>query len=154
MRPFILIGGLVLAGNLPLAGCGYDHTRGNPVDQWHYQHMIFLRRDFSQVSIQTYINRTQWKVGLQRQDLYDGDRDGALETAGMDRVAITDYVNVEDPPEKAIVNTGELRDYDALFKEVIGAAKAGMSKHTIEGREYEFHYISQDSEMTIQHPLG
>jgi hypothetical protein len=117
-------------------------TPGDPVDKYHYIHTILVTGDFSSVSIQTYINRTQWQVGLQREDLYDGDRDGALSTAGMDRVAITDYVDIQDPAGQAVRRVGELRDYDALFKQVIAAAKAGKASMKIEDRRYEFRYIS------------
>ncbi|MFH1143427.1 MAG: hypothetical protein V1774_02670 [Candidatus Eisenbacteria bacterium] len=150
---------ILFAGSVGLLGilvtdCGYDHTRGNPVDQWHYDHTIFVRKDFSAVSIQTYINRTQWNVGLQREDLYDGNLDGILETPGMDRVVITEYTNVEDPPETAVLRTGELRDYNDVFKEIIGAAKAGEKGFTIGERQYDFHFVSQDADMATGRPLG
>ena len=148
MAPALLAGLIGLAG-LALAGCsGYRHTRGNPVEDGHYQQTIYLRRDLSQVSIQTYVNRTQWVVGIHREDLYDGDHDGALETPGMDRVVVTDYMDVEDPPEKRIVRSGELREYNDLFKEIVAAAKAGREKFKIEDREYTFEFIDADGSDT------
>jgi len=142
----------VAAGTL--AGCGYDPSRGDPVDKWHYQHTIFLRKDFTQVSIQTYVNTTQWVVGLERQDLYDGDRDGSLETAGMDRVEITKYRNVEDSPDKAVLESGQLSDYNDLFKKIVGAAKAGDTKYKIENREYRLEYVSQDAVIGNRIPVS
>ena len=142
------------AGLSLLSGCGYDPSRGNPVDQWHYQHTIFVRNDYSQVSIQTYINRTQWSVGLERKDLYDGDRDGALATTGLDRVTITNYVKVEDPPDKSEITSGEISEYDAVFQEILAAAKAGKKDFKIEGRTYIFSFISQDAEIVAGSRLG
>lgn len=142
------------AGLSLLSGCGYDPSRGNPVDQWHYQHTIFVRNDYSQVSIQTYINRSQWSVGLERKDLYDGDRDGALATTGLDRVTITNYVKVEDPPDKSEITSGEISEYDAIFQEILAAAKAGKKDFKIEGRTYIFSFISQDAEIVAGSRLG
>jgi hypothetical protein len=142
------------AGLSLLSGCGYDPSRGDPVGQWHYEHTIFVRNDYSQVSIQTYINRTQWSVGLERKDLYDGDRDGALATAGLDRVTITNYVKVEDPPEKSEIKSGEISEYDAIFKEILAAAKAGKKDFKIAGRTYVFRFITLDTEIVAGSRLG
>ncbi len=147
----VAIAGVALVG---MNGCGYDPSRGNPVDQFHYDHVIFVRNDYSQVSIQTYINRTQWQVGLERKDLYDGDRDGALTTAGLDRVAITTYQRVEDPPEQADIMQGDIANYDSIFKEILGAAKAGKKDYKMDGRTYEFRFISQEIPSGLQQTLG
>jgi hypothetical protein len=124
------------------SGC-YDHQRGNPVDRLHYEHTIDVRNDYSHVRIQTYVNRTQWRVGLQREDLYDGDRDGALASPGMDRVSIIHYADIEDPPEAAERRAGDLRDYDSLFQEILEAAQAGKKSFSIEGRDYELNLVSE-----------
>ena len=149
------MGLLVLATAFLLGGCfGVDHTPGDPVDRYHYNHTIMVRSDFSSVSIQTYINRTQWQVGLHRTDLYDGDRDGTLATPGMDRVAITDYVDIEDKTTQAVRHAGELRDYDSLFKRVIAAAKAGQKSIKIEERRHEFRFISGNLQASGSHASG
>jgi len=97
LRPLGAALALVLA--LPLLGANCrDRERGDPVDQHHYDHTMTLSRDYSSVAIHTFINRTHLLVGLRREVLYDGDRDGALATPGMDRVSITNYMDVEDPP--------------------------------------------------------
>ncbi|MBM3317038.1 MAG: hypothetical protein FJY75_04215 [Candidatus Eisenbacteria bacterium] len=125
------------------SGC-YNPQRGAPVDRLHYQHAILVREDLSHVGIRTYINRTHLAVGLQTEDLYDGDRDGTLATEGMDRVAIADYVNVEDPPEAAVRRAGDLRNYDALFREILEAAREGKSSFRIESRTYSLQMYSEE----------
>jgi len=111
---------LVVAGALTLLAPGcYTPSRGNPVDQFHYQHSITVTQDYGHVLIQTYVNRNQWLVGLHREDLYDGDHDGVLTTPGLDRVFITEYANIEDPPEKAARSEGELQNYNAIFQKIL-----------------------------------
>ena len=124
-----------------LGGC-YDHRAGNPVDRHHYDHSIAVASDYSSVSIQTYINRTHLLVGLLREDLYDGDRDGELKTPGMDRVTITNYNDVEDPVSASERRQGEIRDFEAIFREIIGAAKSGKSSFKIEDRKYDIRLLS------------
>ena len=124
------------------SGC-YDHSRGDPVDRYHYDHTITVVSDHSHVTIQTYINRTHLKVGLKREDLYDGNRDGELTTEGMDRVAITDYVDVEDPSDDAVRRQGELRDYDSIFRGILEAVNSGKNRFTIEDRTYKIRLVSQ-----------
>jgi len=146
---------LILAAPLLLSGCfGVDHTAGDPVAKYHYNHTITVTGDFSSISIQTYISRTQWQVGLQRQDLYDGDRDGTLTTPGMDRVAITDYIDIEDPTSQAVRRIGELRDYDELFQRIIAAAKAGKENIEIEDRRHDFRFISKNLQAASPHAFG
>ncbi|MBD3235914.1 MAG: hypothetical protein GF330_04360 [Candidatus Eisenbacteria bacterium] len=123
-----------------LGGC-YEHKRGNPVDAFHYDHFVSVTSDHSHISVMTYVNRTQWRVGFRREDLYDGNRDGKLETPGMDRVQITEYVDVEDPPENAVRRDGDIRDYDDLFQRLIGEIRAGKAEVTIQQREYEVRYL-------------
>lgn len=155
-RPRLRWAGIVLAALgvwlavLP-SGC-YDPQRGAPVDKLHYDHAILVRDDLSHVRIRTFINRTHLVVGLQTEDLYDGDRDGGLTTEGMDRVAIADYVNVEDPPDAAVRRTGDLRDYDSLFREILEAAREGQRSFKIEGRTYGLQMYSQDLNATPDTP--
>ena len=136
---------LVVAGTLALLAPGcYTPSRGNPVDQFHYQHSITVTQDYGHVLIQTYVNRNQWLVGLNREDLYDGDHDGVLTTVGMDRFFITEYTNVEDPPEKAERSEGELQNYNELFQKILEAVKAGKKIYRHENREYELRITTQD----------
>ncbi len=123
------------------AGC-YDHTRGNPVDRHHYDHTITVTSDYSQLTIRTYVNRTHLKVGVQLEDIYDGNRDGELTTDGMDRVWITNYASVEDPPESADRKVGEIRNYDDLFQRIIGAVKSGQPIYKRDDRTYRIRLIS------------
>ena len=142
LRPLGAALALVLA--LPLLGANCrDRERGDPVDQHHYEHTMTLSRDYSSVAIHTFVNRTHLLVGLRREVLYDGDRDGALATPGMDRVSITDYMDVEDPPEKAIHTKGEIRDYDELFQSIVEAARSGKDDFEIEDRTYDFRYLPE-----------
>jgi hypothetical protein len=136
---------LMVAGALILLtpGC-YTPSRGNPVDQFHYQHSITVTQDYGHVMIQTYVNRNQWLVGLHREDLYDGDYDGVLTTVGMDRVFITEYANVEDPPESAERSEGELQNYNELFQKILEAVKAGKTTFRNENRDYELRMTSLD----------
>ena len=136
-----------------LGGC-YEHTRGNPVDRYHYKHFISVAADQSTMSIQTYIARTQWEVGFRREDLYDGNRDGELTTLGLDRVIITDYVDVEDPPESAVRRSGELRDYDSLFQSVIKAMNRSEKSYRIDERTYEFRILSENLAADSGQALG
>jgi hypothetical protein len=124
-------------------GC-YTPSRGNPVDQFHYEHSITVAQDHSHVLVQTYLNRNQWQVGLRREDLYDGDHDGALTTEGMDRVFITEYTNVEDPPEQAKRSAGELQNYNELFQKILEAVQADKSIYRIENRDYQLRITTQD----------
>jgi len=147
--------GTLMAAVLALAPLGcYEHTRGNPVDKFHYDHTISVRKDFGHVRIQTYLNRTQWVVGLQREDIYDGDEDGALETPGMDRIQITLYGNVEDPPEAAERRQGELRNYNDLFQRILEAARAGQETFEHDGRDYELELYSKNVGLAQSPRLG
>ncbi len=125
------------------AGC-YEHERGDPVDRYHYDHFISVAPDRAHLSIQTYIGRTQWEVGFRREDLYDGNRDGELATPGLDRVIITDYVDIEDPPEEAVRRNGEIRDYDELFQDILKALDRDKEEFEMDGRIYEFRVLSEN----------
>jgi hypothetical protein len=139
-----MCGALLLGGAVALISGCYKPTRGNPVDEFHYVHSITVARDYSQASIQTYVNRTQWKVGLRREDLFDGDHDGTLTRPGMDRVFVTEYDNVEDPPESAVRSAGEIEAYDARFREILEAARAGKKTFAIDKIEYEMRTATLD----------
>jgi hypothetical protein len=134
--------GLAILGVLA-PGC-YQPVRGNPVDQFHYESSITVTKDHTHVIIQTYLNRNQWQVGLRREDLYDGDDDGALTTEGMDRVFITEYTNVEDPPDKAQRSEGELPNYAQTFKNVLQALAEGKKTFRVDKRDYPMHVTSVD----------
>ena len=138
---------------LVVNGC-YDHSSGNPVDKHHYKHFISVAKDHAHLSIQTYISRSQWEVGFRSEDLYDGNRDGKLTTPGLDRVIVTDYVDVEDPPESAVRRKAEIRDYDGLFKEILGALNRGEKKFLLQNREYEFRILSENLASTSGPALG
>jgi plasmid stabilization system protein ParE len=127
-------------------GC-YNPRSGDPVDDYHYEHVITIFPDGSHIGIRTYINRTHLQVGIRQEDLFDGDRDGKLTTPGMDRVQITDYMKVEDPPEAAERRTGDLRDYDQLYQQIQAAAKAGRSSFRIEDRTYKIRSLSTNAEV-------
>ena len=62
----------------------------------------------------------------------------------MDRVAIVDYVSVEDPPEEGVHAKGEIRDYDQLFREIISAVKAGRVTFKIDERPYALRFFSDN----------
>ncbi|MCK4306307.1 MAG: hypothetical protein KAY24_18850, partial [Candidatus Eisenbacteria sp.] len=145
---------LAVAGALLLSSGCYERRSGNPVDGFHYSHSITVRADYSAVSIQTYINRTHLKVGYRREDLYDGNRDGELTTPGMDRVAITDYIDVEDPPDEAVRTKGDITDYDALFKKIIEAVKSGKKEYEIEDRPYVLRLFSENLAPLAMSSLG
>jgi hypothetical protein len=136
-----------------LGGCR-EHSRGDPVNRYHYEHFISVASDRAHMSIQTYIGRSQWEVGFRREDLYDGDRDGKLSTPGLDRVIITDYVDIEDPPDEAVRRSGELRDYNALFQNVLKAFTRGEETFEIEDRIYEFRVLSENLAGGSDHALG
>ncbi len=136
-----MLAGLLIVA-LSTAGC-YEHRPGNPVDQYHYDHVITVDPDYAHFNVKTYINRTHLKVGLRFEDLFDGDRDGRLSTPGMDRVQITDYMSVEDPPEAAERRVGEIRNYDEMFQRVIEAAKAGRERIVLDDRDYEIRILSE-----------
>ena len=140
-----LLAGMLLTLGLmiPTSGC-YRYEGGNPVDRFHYEHFIAVAKDYSCLSIQTYVNRSPLEVGYKREDLYDGDRDGKLETPGADRVIITEYAHVEDPIEQAVRGRGEIRDYDDLFQKIIQAASEGHKKLVIDGRTYRFRILSEN----------
>ena len=133
---FALLAPLLL-GN----GC-YNHDRGNPVDKFHYEHSITIVADYSNLTIHTYLNRDHLTVGYRRESLYDGDRDGELTTDGVDRVQITDYLDVEAPAAEAERIIGEIRNYSELFRNILNAAKAGEKSFDIDGRPHKIRYIS------------
>lgn len=136
---------LVAAGLFVLLAPGcYKPSRGNPVDQFHYEHSITVTQDYGHVLIQTYMNRNQWLVGLHREDLYDGDHDGVMTTPGLDRVFLTEYNDVEDPPESAQRSEGELQNYNELFQKILEAAKAGKKTFRNENRDYRLSVTSLD----------
>ncbi len=140
-----LTAALALLGGVALLtpGC-YKPVRGNPVDQFHYLPSITVTQDHTHVIIQTYLNRNQWQVGLRREDLYDGDKDGKLESPGMDRVFITEYANVEDPPDKAQRSEGELPNYNQTFQDVLKAVGEGKRAFRIDKRDYELRVTTVD----------
>jgi len=143
----------LFAATLIAGGC-YEHSSGNPVDKHHYEHFISVAKNHAHMSIQTYISRSQWEVGFRREDIYDGNRDGELTTLGLDRVIVTDYVDVEDPPESAVRRKAEIRDYDGLFKEILGALNRGEKLFLIEDREYEFRILSENLTSASTPALG
>jgi hypothetical protein len=155
-RRGVLLGGVgLLLAALAMIGSGcYNHRAGNPVDRHHYDHIITVVADFSHVTILTYINRTHLQVGTHLEALYDGNRDGKLNTEGFDRIAITDYADVEDPSDKAVRTKGELRDYDDLFQRILSAAKAGKKSFKIEDRRYELRLMSENVAPLADHRLG
>lgn len=130
----------ILAIALLAGGC-FRPQRGDPVDAYHYEHTVTVNPDLSYISIKTYINRTQWRVGFRREDLYDGDRDGALTTPGMDRADVTDYIDVEDPPESAVRQPGEISEYNDLFKRLVAEIKGGATEVKIEDRTYLVRHL-------------
>jgi len=130
----------LLAAMLLTSGC-HNNVRGDPVSRFQYEHTITVSPDRSHFSVQTYINRTQWRVGSRREDLYDGNRDGTLITPGMDRVAITDYIDIEDPPENAVRRSGDIRDYDELFQTLLAAVNSDKKSVKIEDRDYEIRFL-------------
>jgi len=138
--PVIALWGCLLFLVLVANGC-YTHSRGNPVDKYHYEHSITIIKDYSNLTIHTYINRSHLTVGFRMESLYDGNRDGELVTEGVDRVQITDYLDVEAPEEKAERIEGEIRNYDELFKDIIGAAKAGEKVFKIKELTYQIRFI-------------
>jgi hypothetical protein len=148
----LVLGSLLILGSL-LTGC-YDHRSGNPVDRYHYEHSIVIRPDESAITIKTFVNRTHLKVGFRREDLYDGNRDGELTTPGMDRVLITDYMDVEDPPEAAVRTRGEIRDYDELFRRILEATRSGREIFEIEDRRYSLRQFSEDVTPLATNQLG
>jgi len=151
-RPAVAPAALCAVLAMLASGC-YNPQRGAPADRLHYKHAILVRQDLSHVGIRTYVNRTHLTVGLQTEDLYDGDRDGALATDGMDRVAIADYVSVEDPPEAAVRRAGDLRNYDALFREILEAAREGKRSFKIESRSYSLQMYSEELNAPDRSPL-
>ncbi len=130
---------------LAAPGC-YEKRSGDPVDTHHYQHTITVFPDRSHVGIKTYVNRDHLQVGMHFEDLFDGDRDGKLASPGMDRVQITDYKRVEDPPESAERSIGELSDYDALFQQILQAVKDSRESLKVEERRYEIRVLSAIAE--------
>jgi hypothetical protein len=137
---FLLTFALALGAAFLIGGC-YEHKRGNPVDTFHYEHSISVTSDYSHVSVMTYVNRTQWRVGFRREDLYDGNRDGTLTTVGMDRVQITEYIDVEDPPENAVRRDGDIRNFDELFQRLVAEVRGGKKKIEIDGRVYLVRFL-------------
>ena len=137
-----LLGLAILAALAVLAPGCYQPQRGNPVDQFHYEPSITVTTDHSHVIIQTYLNRNQWQVGLRREDLFDGDHDGALTSPGMDRVFITEYTNVEDPPDQAQRSEGEIANYAQTFKDVLQAIADGKKTFKFDNREYALRISS------------
>jgi hypothetical protein len=133
---------VLLLLQLHTSGC-YNNVRGDPVDRYHYQHTITVAPDHSSIVIQTFLNRTHLRVGLRREALYDGDRDGELSTPGYDRVAIVDYEDVEAPPEAAEYSTGRIRDYADRFKEILEAVRSGAEELKLDDRTYIISTISQ-----------
>lgn len=131
---------LTLGAALLIGGC-YEHQRGNPVDAFHYEHSISVSPDHSHLSVLTYVNRTQWRVGFRREDFYDGNRDGTLTTPGMDRVQITEYVDIEDPPENAVRRDGDIRNHDELFQRLLADIRGGKQTIEIEGRSYRVRFL-------------
>ncbi len=139
---FLPLGLLVLvSAAISFGGC-YEPRRGNPVDYFHYEHSIGVSPDYGHVCMQTYVNRSHLRVGLERLDLHDGDLDGKLQTQRMDRVVLTSYIDIEDPPENAVRTIEDIRDYDALFQKVIEAARSGAKTIEIEGRTYKIRPLS------------
>jgi len=127
-------------------GC-YEPRTGDPVDAYHYEHVIMVFPDGSHIGIKTFVNRSHLQVGTRFEDLFDGDRDGKLATPGMDRVQITEYMRVEDPPEAATRSTGDLRDYDELFQQIQEAVKAGRGDFRIEDRTYRIRMLGANAEL-------
>jgi hypothetical protein len=127
----------LLIGN----GC-YNHQRGNPVDTFHYEHSVTIVSDYSNLTIHTYLNRDHLTVGYRRESLYDGDRDGQLVSEGIDRVQITDYLDVEASQDDAERITGEIRNYDELFRNILNAAKSGDTSFMIDDRPHKIRFIS------------
>lgn len=140
-RALLIVSTVVLLA--ALGGC-YDKTSNSPVDRLHYAHSILVWKDYSHVRIITYVARNHLEVGLIREDLHDGDGDGALTTPGMDRVAIAEYQKVDDPLESADRREGALADYDALFKQILAAAKAKKHEFKIEDRTYSLQFFSEE----------
>ncbi len=140
--PFVLAMGLVAILAL---GC-YEPRSGDPVGSYHYEHVITVFPDGSHIGIKTFVNRTHLQVGKRLEDLFDGDRDGQLTTPGMDRVQIADYMKVEDPPEAAERRSGDLRDYDELFRQIQSAVKAGRTKFKFQDRTYRIRTLSSIEE--------
>jgi hypothetical protein len=136
-----------------LTGC-YDPRRGNPVDRYHYEHTIFVLDDYSHARVQTFLARSHLEVGMKREDFYDGDRDGKLATPGMDRVQITEYRYVEDPPEKADRRDGDIAEYDTLFQEIIAAAKAKKTTFRIDSTEFKMELASEDFSLALSPRVG
>ncbi len=131
----------LLVSTLITTGC-YNHSRGNPVDKHHYEHSITVVSDYSNLTIHTYLNRSHLRVGHRLESLYDGNRDGELTAEGIDRVQITDYIEVEAEENRAERITGEIRNYDQLFRDIISAVKAGDKVFVHENRKYELKIIS------------
>jgi hypothetical protein len=137
--------GLAILGTLAVLAPGcYQPVRGNPVDTFHYEPSITVTTDHTHVIIQTYLNRNQWQVGLRREDLFDGDHDGALTSPGMDRVFITEYANVEDPPSSAQRSEGEIQNYAQTFKDVLQALAEGKKVFRIDKRDYPLRVSALD----------
>ena len=130
---------------LAASGC-QERQRGDPVTTHHYQHVITVFPDRSQVRIKTFVNQDHLQVGIHFEDLFDGDRDGKLATPGMDRVQITDYQRVEDPPDAAVRSVGEVGAYDALFQQILEAARNGRESLKIEERRYVIRVLSSNVE--------
>lgn len=130
---------------LAASGC-YEKQSGDPVATNHYEHSITVFPDRSHVGIKTFVNRDHLQVGMHFEDLFDGDRDGKLASPGMDRVHITDYERVEDPPETAVRSVGEVGAYDELFQQILQAVEDGRKEMKIEERRYALRVLSSNVE--------
>ncbi len=154
-RAITLGTGILLMLTVPVLidGC-YKPTRGDPVDAFHYEHEIKVARDLTHVIVQTYVNRTHLQVGIHREDLFDGDRDGNLQTPGLDRIEIADYDKIDASLESAVRSTGELANYDELFRNILAAAKAGRKTFRIESRNYRVSLFSENAPSAQPNALG